>query len=236
MRADGAGPIRRRVRFGQAGQLHDHGRCRAGTGDDSHGRERWLLGRVPRSRNEHAAAGIDCRAAGQGGRAGQAAAAAAGGAGGRREGRATSCSRSWRSIRSAATCRRRWPARIFGRGSCWRRAACFLRDVFVRRVQVNFQWLVPIWTRFAEIVLRRERHEAAPETMSRLRSRKAEVDRSIESRRAAARFEPDAAVPVDPNAIEAAEAKPTTPSTAAAADRRSQSPKPKRKTITRRGC
>ena len=44
---------------------------------------------------------------------------------------------------------------------------------------------------------------------SRLRSRKAEVDRSIESRRAAARFEPDAAMPVDPNAIEAAEARPT---------------------------
>ena len=56
-------------------------------------------------------------------------------------------------------------------------------------------------------MLRRERHEAAPETMARLRSRKAEVDRSIESRRAATRFEPDAAVPVDPNAIEAAEAQ-----------------------------
>ena len=72
-------------------------------------------------------------------------------------------------------------------------ASCvFFADVFVRRVQVDFRWLVPIWTRFAEIVLRRERHEAAPETMSRLRSRKAEVDRSIESRRAATRFEPDA--------------------------------------------
>ena len=40
---------------------------------------------------------------------------------------------------------------------------------------------------------------------------------SIESRRAAARFEPDADVPVDPNAIEAAEAKPTAPRRAAAA-------------------
>ena len=65
-----------------------------------------------------------------------------------------SCSRSWRSTRSAATCRRRWPARISGRGSCWRRAAAFLRDVFVRRVQVNFQWLAPIWTRFVDVVLR----------------------------------------------------------------------------------
>jgi hypothetical protein len=46
--------------------------------------------------------------------------------------------------------------------------------------------------------------------MARLRSRKAEIDRSIESRRAAARFEPDAAVPIDPNVIEAAETRLTT--------------------------
>jgi hypothetical protein len=81
--------------------------------------------------------------------------------------------------------------------------------VFIRRVQVDFHWLVPIWNRFAQVVLGRERQEAAPETMSRLRSRKAEVDRSLESRRPAARFEPDAALPVDPNAMAAAEAKPT---------------------------
>jgi hypothetical protein len=78
---------------------------------------------------------------------------------------------------------------------------------------VDLKWMVPIWTRFLDIVLRRERHVAAPETMARLRSRKEEVDRSIESRRAAARFEPDAALPVDANAIEAAEARPTAPGT-----------------------
>ena len=89
-------------------------------------------------------------------------------------------------------------------------SVCFFGDVFVRRVQINLQWLVPVWTQFLDILLRRERHEASPETMSRLRSRKAEVDQSIESRRAATRFEPDATVAVDPNAIEAAEAKPTT--------------------------
>jgi uncharacterized membrane protein len=72
-------------------------------------------------------------------------------------------------------------------------ASCvFFGDVFVRRVQIDLQWLVPIWNRFAQIVLRREPQEPAAETMSRLRSRKAEVDRSLESRRAAARFEPDA--------------------------------------------
>src|SRR6185436_14996627 len=97
-------------------------------------------------------------------------------------------------------------------------AACgaFFADVFVRRVQINLQWLVPIWTRLLDIVLRRERLLAAPETMARLRSRKAEVDRTIESRRAGARFEPDAALPVDPNAIEAAEARPTAASTTTA--------------------
>jgi hypothetical protein len=90
-------------------------------------------------------------------------------------------------------------------GSC-----VFLADVFVRRVQIDFRWLAPIWTRALDIALRRERQAPAPEVMSRLRSKKAEVDRSIESRRAAARFEPDAALPVDPNALAAAEAKPTT--------------------------
>jgi hypothetical protein len=67
----------------------------------------------------------------------------------------------------------------------------------------------PMWDRFAEVVLGREPHEAAPETMNRLRSRKAEVDRSLENRRVATRFEPDVAVAIDPNVMEAAEAKPT---------------------------
>jgi uncharacterized membrane protein/Mg-chelatase subunit ChlD len=101
-------------------------------------------------------------------------------------------------------------------------ASCvFFADVFVRRVQVDFHWLKPAWDKFAEVVLRREHQEAAPETMNRLRSRKAEVDRSLETRRAAARFEPDAEAPFDPNAIEAAEAKPTAPGVAPSA------PKPK---------
>jgi hypothetical protein len=90
-------------------------------------------------------------------------------------------------------------------------ASClFLGDVFVRRVQINLDWLAPIWARALDFVLRRERQEAAPETMSRLRSRKAEIEQSIESRRAATRFEPDAAVPVDPSAIQAAATPGTT--------------------------
>ena len=31
-------------------------------------------------------------------------------------------------------------------------SVCFFGDVFVRRVQINLQWLVPIWTRFLDIV------------------------------------------------------------------------------------
>jgi uncharacterized membrane protein len=93
-------------------------------------------------------------------------------------------------------------------------ASClFLADVFVRRVQVSFGWLTPLWMRLVEIVLRRERQAAAPETMSRLRSRKAEVDQALDSRRAGARFEPDADVHVDPSVIEAAQAAPTAPGT-----------------------
>jgi hypothetical protein len=91
-------------------------------------------------------------------------------------------------------------------GSC-----VFLADVFVRRVQVNFLWLVPIWQRALEIALRRDRQAPTPEIMQRLRSRKAQVDQSIENRRANARFEPDARAPVDPQAIAAAEAKPMSP-------------------------
>jgi hypothetical protein len=94
-------------------------------------------------------------------------------------------------------------------------AGCvFFADVFVRRVQVDLRWLAPVWERFAEVVLRRERQEAAPETMSRLRSRKAEVDRSLESRRAATRFEPDASATADPDILSAAEARPTAPGAA----------------------
>jgi uncharacterized membrane protein/Mg-chelatase subunit ChlD len=95
-------------------------------------------------------------------------------------------------------------------GSC-----LFLADVFVRRVQLNFDWLAPFWTRALDVVLRRERQAPAPETMSRLRSKKAEVDRSIESRRASARFEPDAALPVDTEVLKTAEAKATSPRPAA---------------------
>jgi hypothetical protein len=69
-------------------------------------------------------------------------------------------------------------------GSC-----LFWGDVFVRRVQVNFEWLLAALGRAWDAILRREREVAVPETMSRLRTRKQEIGQQIEGRRTAARFE-----------------------------------------------
>jgi uncharacterized membrane protein len=69
-------------------------------------------------------------------------------------------------------------------GSC-----LFWGDVFVRRVQVNFDWLFAALARARDYILRREREAVVPETMSRLRTRKQEIGRQIEGRRTTARFE-----------------------------------------------
>jgi len=76
-----------------------------------------------------------------------------------------------------------WPWLIF-LGSC-----VFFADVFVRRVQVNFEWLLPLLARARNRVLRREKGVPVTETMDRLRSRKREINEQIEGRRAATRFE-----------------------------------------------
>jgi hypothetical protein len=65
----------------------------------------------------------------------------------------------------------------------------FWSDVFVRRVQVNFEWLFVALGRTRDYILRREREAPVPETMSRLRTRKQEIGEQIEGRRTAARFE-----------------------------------------------
>ena len=62
-------------------------------------------------------------------------------------------------------------------------------DVFIRRVQVNLAWVGPLAGRTARLVLRRRPAPAAPATMDRLRSRKAEVAGQFDQLRAAARFE-----------------------------------------------
>lgn len=69
-------------------------------------------------------------------------------------------------------------------GSC-----LFWADVFIRRVQINLDWLKPVWVKVSDFVLRRQTEAPVPETMSRLRSRKQEVGQQIASRKASTRFE-----------------------------------------------
>ena len=69
-------------------------------------------------------------------------------------------------------------------------AAClFFADVFVRRVNFGFEWMIPAWAWVRTRVWGVEKAEEQDETMDRLRSRKAEIAESIDERRAAARFE-----------------------------------------------
>jgi uncharacterized membrane protein/Mg-chelatase subunit ChlD len=89
-----------------------------------------------------------------------------------------------RDLAPAKSTRDVWPLILLA-------AACvFFGDVFVRRVTVRFDWIVPatvwLWGR----VLRREQAEPGDERLERLRSRKAEIADQIDERRAAARFEP----------------------------------------------
>jgi hypothetical protein len=75
-------------------------------------------------------------------------------------------------------------------------AAClFFADIFVRRVQINFDWLPPLVNRGLDKILRREGKVAPVETIDRLRSRKAAIAQQIEANRAAARFEPSPDAP-----------------------------------------
>ena len=100
-----------------------------------------------------------------------------------------------------------WPL-LLVLGSC-----LFFSDVFVRRVQFGFEWLTPIWVWLDTRLLGRDREVAEPATMSRLQSRKAEVQQQIETRRAATRFDmPDPEsdpTPDGPSPIDGLDALPT---------------------------
>ena len=77
-----------------------------------------------------------------------------------------------------------WPLMVLV-GSC-----LFFADVLVRRVPMNFLWLLPMLSRLRDTMLRRVPEAAEPETISRLRSRKQQLGAEIEGRRARTRFEP----------------------------------------------
>ncbi|MFO0869877.1 MAG: VWA domain-containing protein [Pirellulales bacterium] len=75
-------------------------------------------------------------------------------------------------------------------------AVLFLADVFVRRVQISFEWLAPVLVWFRTRVLGRAAPEPVDTRLERLRSRKAAVSGQLDERRAAVRFAPTA----DPSA------------------------------------
>jgi hypothetical protein len=83
-------------------------------------------------------------------------------------------------------------------------ASClFFSDIFVRRVQVNFGWLVPYYHFWRDLILRRPEKAAEVVMLDRLKSRKAEVADHIEQRREAVRFEmPQASKPADLTVLE----------------------------------
>ncbi len=63
-------------------------------------------------------------------------------------------------------------------------------DVLVRRVAISFDWLGRFWRYVKSFIITPETESTAP-TLSRLQSRKQEIENEIQQRRAATRFEPD---------------------------------------------
>ncbi|MCA9268396.1 MAG: hypothetical protein KDA41_07985, partial [Planctomycetales bacterium] len=90
-----------------------------------------------------------------------------------------------------------WPWLAFTLG------CLFLADVFVRRVQIGWEWLAPVAKFFNAYVLRRVPQAAPDARLARLKSRKAEATASHDERRAAARFEPSPDAAVDLSALDA---------------------------------
>ncbi|MBN1591104.1 MAG: VWA domain-containing protein, partial [Pirellulales bacterium] len=72
-------------------------------------------------------------------------------------------------------------------------AGClFFFDVLVRRVQVNFAWVGPALAKMGNLVRRRRPEVALPETIDRLRNRKAEVESHLQQMRDEADAQPTA--------------------------------------------
>ena len=65
----------------------------------------------------------------------------------------------------------------------------FFADVFIRRVAVSFDWFFDFLTYLKSFFVTSEQSQTKT-NISRLQSRKAEIERDIESRRAATKFEP----------------------------------------------
>jgi hypothetical protein len=74
-------------------------------------------------------------------------------------------------------------------------ACLFWGDVLIRRVQFDPTWLIALMATARNKVLRRQRVADAPETMSRLQTRKAQISEQLDERRSATRFEWDESIP-----------------------------------------
>lgn len=85
-------------------------------------------------------------------------------------------------------------------------ASClFFFDVFNRRVAVSFGWVPPLIAKAINMVSGAPKQAASTEYMERLRSKKAEVNTQIDSRRSTARFEAPADQPEQPTAADVVE-------------------------------
>jgi hypothetical protein len=101
-----------------------------------------------------------------------------------------------RDLAPAVANRSIWPWLVLV-GSC-----LFFADVFMRRVQIQLEWLWLALARVRDSLLRRQQVVPVPETMSRLRSRKREIGEQIESRRSSTRFTGSDDVPVATESVE----------------------------------
>ena len=103
-----------------------------------------------------------------------------------------------RTLQKAVSSSDIWPPLIFFM------ACIFLGDVFIRRVQLSYEWLRPVVAWVRTHVLRRSTAVAQPdERLERLKSRKQQSTATHEERRASARFEPTPDAEVDTRVLDA---------------------------------
>ena len=72
----------------------------------------------------------------------------------------------------------------------------FVADVFIRRVAITFEWVPAAWAEVMQTLGFKKETSDAPASISRLQSRKAEIEKDIESRRAQTKFEADPEIQV----------------------------------------
>lgn len=87
------------------------------------------------------------------------------------------------SLSAAIGIRNIWPLLLLLCGTV------FFADVFIRRVSITFEWIGKLWNRFFS--RNKEIETERQQSLSRLQSRKQEIEKSLEARRAATRFEPE---------------------------------------------